>query len=361
MREGSGWAKAALDNIAALREAGVEVVCRNVQLTNNNAEIPKEIEELQKGDCWDADYCIQHVLPHCLVGSDNYIKNVAYLEYETYNIKQSNWHSHLELVDEVWCPNSMLRDSLQLSGLNARTVPHAAETYKYLKKYPEITIPDLDDTFKFYTICDLNDRKNIESIIRCFHSAFDLSHQVSLILKVKKYGLSENQLSDYMNKLCYKIKKDLRIYSDISNYHQEMVLTKNMTEEEIMSLHQYGDCFINTSHGEAWSIPSFDAMAMGKTPICLNDGGPTEYILAEDIDFGKLVNCNSQICICSDSPFRDMFTGTDYWMSPDEKQVVEAMRFYYNNKRDRSSKCIKNAKKYSYLNIGNKMKENLCQ
>jgi glycosyltransferase involved in cell wall biosynthesis len=360
MREGTGWAKSAIDNISALREAGVEVVCRTVQLTRNYADIPKEIAELERGNAYDADYCIQHVLPHCLVASDRFIKNIAYLELETYDLRHLGWRTSLDLVDEVWCPNDELKDALTSCGLKSKTIPHASETYKYLKKYPEITIPEIDHTFKFYTICDLNDRKNIESTIRCFHKAFDISYPVSLILKVKKYGMSEQQLLGYVNNICYKVKKELRMYSKIESYNQEMVLPKNMTDQEIMSLHQYGDCYVNTSYGEAWSIPTFDAMAMGKTPIAPKSGGPVEYI--ENINQGTLVNCSYDICNCSDSAFKDMFTGRDYWAKPDEREVVEAMRFYYHNRKDRSPECIKQAKKYSYLNIGKKMKEQLeCQ
>jgi glycosyltransferase involved in cell wall biosynthesis len=360
LREGTGWAKAALDNIYALREAGIEVVSRTVQLTNTYADIPKEIAELERGNAYDADYCIQHVLPHYLVATNNFVKNIAYLALETYDLKHLGWRTALDLVDEVWCPNDDLKDALIKSGLRAKTIHHASETYKYLKKYPEITIPELDHTFKFYTICDLNDRKNIESTIRCFHSAFDISYPVSLILKVKKFGMSKEELSNYMNRLCYKVKKELRMYSKIESYNQELVLTENMTDQEIMSLHQYGDCYINTSHGEGWSIPTFDAMAMGKTPIAAMSGGQKEYV--QNINHGTLVNYSYDICNCSDSAFRDMFTGKDYWIKPDEKAIVEAMRFYYNNRKDRSSECIKQAKKYSHLNIGKKMKEQLeCQ
>lgn len=61
-REGTGWAKAAIDYILALDSIGVNVVCRNLPLTNNNKPVPERISELEQKSVENIDYCIQHVL-----------------------------------------------------------------------------------------------------------------------------------------------------------------------------------------------------------------------------------------------------------------------------------------------------------
>ena len=104
-KEFGGWAQAATDYILALDSIGVDVVPRNVTLTQDKKDVDKRILELEKKDSRDCDFCIQHVLPHHIVNSDRFKKNVAYTATETLNINHLNWFYQLQNVDEVWVPN----------------------------------------------------------------------------------------------------------------------------------------------------------------------------------------------------------------------------------------------------------------
>ena len=61
-KEGSGWSNAAINNILALDSIGIDVVCRNIKLTNSENEVPERIKELeQKHDFeffFDCMFCI---------------------------------------------------------------------------------------------------------------------------------------------------------------------------------------------------------------------------------------------------------------------------------------------------------------
>ena len=98
-REGGGWAKASIDFIQALDSIGIDIVCRNVSLTNKYVDIPQRVIELENKSLDNVDYCIQHVLPHHLVSTVKFKKNIAYFEYETNNMKQNEWTNNLHLVD----------------------------------------------------------------------------------------------------------------------------------------------------------------------------------------------------------------------------------------------------------------------
>lgn len=362
-REKGGWAQAARDYILALNRAGVDVVCRNVTLTSNN-EISPELEKLESKDTSDCDYCIQHVLPHHLVKTNKYKKNVALVALESTTIKHHPWLEYLKLVDEVWVPNrdskSFLVDDIKNK---IRVVPHCFDLEKYNKDYPPVNIPHLNNKFKFYYIGDINDRKNIRSIIRCFHSEFHPSEQACLILKVKKFGLSSEQTSALMNNLIAEEKLKLRIYPDISMYSRDIVISDDIREDQIYGLHKYCDCFISPSHGEAWSIPAFDAMAFGNTPICSMFGGPRDYISPDDKMTGTAVNGTYSVCTCSDSAFPDLFTGKEFWFQPSEMSIRSAMRFYFENRnKDLAKKSGLNmAKNFSYENVANLIKGYLSE
>jgi hypothetical protein len=75
-KEGSGWSRAALDYILALDQNGFDVVCRNIQLTSTEHHVPERIHELESKSLDGVDVCIQHLLPHHMIGTKKFKKNI---------------------------------------------------------------------------------------------------------------------------------------------------------------------------------------------------------------------------------------------------------------------------------------------
>jgi hypothetical protein len=119
-REGTGWSSVAINHILSLNKAGLDVVCRNISLTGANKNVPKEIDELEAKSIKDCDYCIQHVLPHHIVGSQMFKKNIAYIELESMFTKKNLWHRYLDFVDEVWVPNDEQNENTKKFTCTAR-------------------------------------------------------------------------------------------------------------------------------------------------------------------------------------------------------------------------------------------------
>ena len=365
-REFGGWSQAAVDQMLALDSVGVDVVCRNITLTSDKEKIHPKIKEFEAKDSSGCDVCIQHVLPHHLVGTDQFKKNIAFLEAESFSIKSLPWFSHLQMMDQVWVANQDLKDSLDRDqlGIPVKVVHHATDIKKYKKSYRQINVADIQNTFKFYYAGDLNDRKNIECISTCFHSEFDKSEDVSLLLKVNKFGMDPQSLHQILDNLLRETKTKLRV-DNPDNYKKEAVITVQISDEEMYSLHKLCDCFLLPSHGEAWSIPSLDAMGFGNTPVCSNFGGPKEFIDKDNKNTGTLIDGVFSCCKCSDSAFPDMFTGREYWFQPCEKQMRETMRYYYESykkdpvahKKNSLEAGLAMVEKFSYKNIGEGMLE----
>jgi glycosyltransferase involved in cell wall biosynthesis len=356
-KENSGWSKATMNLILAMDSVGIDVVCRNIKLTSKVAEIPARILELEQKTLDGVDICIQHVLPHHIVGTAKFKKNIAYHVSESSTIKFNNWSSSLKLVDELWVPNNTSLKNMQKDGFeNIKYVPHTFDLSRYKNKTSaRINFGEKNSTFKFYYIADLNERKNIESVIKCFHSEFDRHEPVSLVLKIKKFGINPQDLQKHVQNVCDSIKKVLRIYPKVEDYHKEIIISDDMTEQQIDILHTSCDCLINTTHGEGWSIPAFDAMCFGKTPICGNEGGPKEFI--GDKDSGILINGVKGICEHSDPAFPNIFTGRESWFIPDEEEIKSAMRFYYENQNNiNRNRGLEYAQEFSYENVGNLIK-----
>ena len=359
--EGSGWSQAAIDYVLALDSIGIDIVCRNIKLTPQQNFIPERIKELLSKPLSNIDYCIQHVLPHHLVSTKKFKKNIAAFVSETDTIKNTSWYQHLYEMDEVWLPNQSNCDALINDGIkNVKNIPYAFNIDKYKNVNNKINLYTATNKFKFYYIGDFNDRKNIAGIIRAFHSEFHSGENVSMIFKIKQFGLSPEQLSQSFTQFSNNIKSNLRIHNSLNMFPTEIVITANMDNDAINNLHNTCDCFINISHGEGWSIPAFEAMAFGKTPICSDEGGPKEYIDKQNKNTGILIDGIYSTCTHSNPAFKEIFTGRDNWFIPSEVEARKAMRYYYENKNNIDRNIgLKQAEKFSYQNVANKIKDTL--
>lgn len=358
-KEGSGWSNAAINNILALDSIGLDVVCKNISLTGKNNIVPDRIYELESKSSKDSDYCIQHLLPHHLVGSSLFKKNVAYCPAESIHTQKNVWHSCMELMDEVWVANNDQKENVtQFINKKVEVIPHTFNCSDYENERKQI-FPS--GCFRFYNISDLNQRKNIASIIRCFYHCFDINDRVELVIKSKKHGLSKQALTSGLKNLLDTIKSEMRKHQNHKHYPSVRLVCDEISYDQILDLHASCDCYMGISHGEGWSIPSFEAMAFGNTPICSNEGGPSEFIDANEKDTGTLINGVYDICNQQDSAFDHIFTGREMWFNPSDKETCDAMKYYYNNQdKKNSKKGLIQAKKFDYHTVGNLIKEKLC-
>lgn len=360
-KENSGWSKAAINAIESLNTTDLDVVCRDVKLTQTQAQIPESIISLERKNLRNIDYCIQHLLPHHIVGTTKFKKNIAYFVAEAKSIKYHNWANNLTLVDEIWVPNQDMLNNLIEDGFKnkIRVIPHTFNMKKYIDSGKRINFDNKNHTFKFYFVCDLDDRKNLESIVRCFHSEFHRNEPVSLVLKIKRGGMDHQSLRNEIGAFCSKVKQSMRLYPNIGDYHQEVIITENFTDDQMDTLHLSCDCFIGPTHGEGWSIPAFDAMCFGKTPICSKEGGPKEFIDINNRNTGYLVNGSYSVCNHKNPAFPDLFTGIDEWFVPNELEIKSAMRFYYENRGRNNSDGITRGFDFSYEKVGVMIKDAL--
>lgn len=359
-KEQSGWANAAINNILALDSVGVDVVCKNISLTASNGLVPDRIYELESKSSSEADYCIQHLLPHHLSATSIFKKNVAYCPAESMHTQRNVWHNHLELMDEVWVANETQKENLEKFITNlVKVIPHAFDCSVYEEKRNRIFS---DDVFRFYNISDINQRKNIESIIRCYYHSFDAQDRVELVLKVRKHGLSSKQLSSGMSNMINDITQNMRIHANVLDYPSINIISEYLSSEAILDLHTSCDCYVGVSRGEGWSIPAFEAMALGNTPICSDEGGPLEFINRNNKNTGYLVDGIYDICNQQDGAFHHIFTGRELWFHASEQTTCKAMRYYYNNKNSNTIKDgMEQARKFDYSTVGHLIKESLCQ
>lgn len=329
-KENSDWSHVALNNIRAIHNCGIDIVCRHIPASNIQYKVDEDILAIENNDLSNITHCIQHVLPNYLTGTTIFKKNIAYCNLEQQYIKKNVYHSFFNLMDEVWAPNKDIVNNMKLCiDKPVRYVPTTYHNGDYSIDCETVSIGVLQKYYKFYFIGDLDDRQNISGLIRNFLLAFDMSDQVVLILNITVPHKSQKQIAEQtLSNTIDQIKQDLKIYKTDKYPIIKFIIhdSKDVTKHLLYSMHKSFDCYVSLSHAESWGTNIFDAMKFGKHPIVCNHGGPKEYIDSSDSSYGKLVNGTMQYAKHGSLPSNYM------WFVPNDNEVIYAMQYYYNNR-----------------------------
>lgn len=342
-RQKDGWGLAARDYILSLKETNNNIHCQPVYMSNNiDINIDAEIKNLENNNLYKYDIVIQNVLP--MMMSKTHLYNIGLLFIENQNFSSLSVYN-LNLMDEIWVSSSLEKKSLIDGGIKTKikVIGHAI---KVEKNNQNIIVDQLKDHYKFYFIGEYIQRKNIKDFVIAFHLEFDVTEKVSLILKLS--GCSEEQVVKDINIIKAKLRTK-------KYFHNELIITNNLTEYQIASLHNSCDCFVITSYGEAFCRPAAEALCNGNYLISSSNIGILDYVEQEDVD---IVECYPSPVIL-DNPDSmgqlDIYNGNEIWYLPNILDLRKKMRSAFENKK---SNLNENSymQKFSYQNVG----KNIC-
>lgn len=348
-RDGTGYSHAALNYLLAMDQVGIDVVPRNIKLSNYNSPVPKRFLELENKSDKNCDVCIQHILPSMMEFNGNY-KNIGLFAWETSGWPKSIWTEKLNLMDECWVINEYMKEVCINSGVKIpiKVVPHCINTDKYKQTYKQHSIIKEKRDFVFYTIAEAIKRKNLITLIQAYYLEFDPIEPVQLIIKTNNEGFI---------KIVDEIGKGLKLYNDDKWYKKPLIVTQRLQDEQIDALHESCDCFVSTSFGEAWSIPTMDAIGFGKTPIVPNSTGFKDYV---NNDIGWLIDTQPIPVFGAVDSLPELYSSNEKWFLPSLDQTRQYMREAYANSKLRTKKterCISYIENYSYTKIGSHIKD----
>lgn len=357
-RDGSGWSHAALDYILAMDSVGLDVVPRCIKFNNLAPELPERILELESKSPVGADIFIQHTLPSMYERHGKFKKNIGIFCTETSNFISSGWHRKINLLDEAWVTCQQMADACKVSAVQTpvKILPYASDINKFFKKYKKFPLNNRGH-FTFYTLCDVNRRKNLASLLKAFHTEFRPYEPVELVIKASKAGMSSEDCQKELAEYCAGIRIGLKLYDSPAKYKQEILITRSLTENEICSLHTSCDCFVLPSYGEAWGIPAFDAMGFQKTPIVTDFGGFQAFVTN---DTGWLVPCHQESVFAMNEALDGLYTGLESWAQIDVRELRKAMRQAYTDQETRKKKGqngLNKISEFSHESIGYRIKQ----
>lgn len=342
--DNTGWSHAAIAYIQALDAAGVGVACRPVKLNDSPGEVPSRVLELQsrKFDRYDA--VVQNLLPHQIDYHGGFRRNIALYYAETSHFRGTCWADRLNCMDEAWVCCDHNREASERSGVAVpiRVVPIPCDTSRYERHSRPLPVrARFPDHFLFYTVGEFIRRKNFRALLAAFHLEFDVAEPVLLVIKTTPQGAgahaawkTEKELSLAID----QVKAGLKLYGKIEHYKREIVVAEHYTDDEILRLHSSCDCGVFTSFGESWSLPAFDSMAMGKTPIVPDYGGFRQYM---NRDCGWMVPVHEEpVFGTQQDTFPDLHTAREEWGSVEIGALRTAMREAYQDRELRRVKGI---------------------
>jgi glycosyltransferase involved in cell wall biosynthesis len=358
-RQNDGWGLAAKGYLLSLLSTEHNISSVPIYLNASSAcdILEKNILSSENRVLREYDLIIQKALPPAIC-PNKYAKNIALTVLEN-NLIYSDGIQNLKSVDEIWVPSNKEIQCIKNSNIDTPTrsimqpIP-TQDINDIIKRNLRIGFNSkiVDRCYKFYFIGEYIQRKNLHDIIVAFHTEFDLSEPVSLIIKTSIHGMTPQQSLLQIQNDIHTIKQKFRTRK---NFKEEIILTDRLSQEQLFSIHQTCDCFISVSYGEAFCRPAAEALCFGKPIIITPNIG-----IAEMVDEGdKIMVGVQEQPVLMNSPSSigglDMYNANETWSIPSILDLKRAMRNAFETKP--SVDGSKYITKFSYNNIG----KILCQ
>lgn len=337
--ENSGWGEASRSYLKALTTTSLDVVSRPVVLSGGGRD--NSLDYYDEKSIRGSDVVIQCVLPEYWQYDASYV-NVGVAMWETFNVPHI-WKEKIALMDGYICPNSLAQSQLMLCSKNKKYLL-AACPEEIPEEIEPLDIPELDGKYIFYNICEVTPRKNLTSLISAYHRTFSLDDNTALLLKVSLPGKSPQETSQIVDKEINKIKKSLRIYSDVDMFQKEFLVTNTMSRENMLRLHKKCHCYVSSSHGEGINLPMRDARLIGNRTIGVEGTGEesyAEFSVRSQLSIPKYWDTMPGYC-----------NGKDIWRDVNEIKLAETMQFIINENRLHERHVLGPKISYSFADAG---------
>jgi len=383
-RDGTGYANHAVNNMLAMDAGGIDVVARSIILSQNtNRDLANRVKHLESKNTDKVDAVVQHLLPHHYEYKHG-VKNIGFLEWETTDFRRSNWSHCCNLMDEIWVSSLPVKQAAKNSNVNVpiKVIPCPIDKNRFLGEPRPFDIPQLKNKCVFYFIGEMTRRKNIIAILRAYYKSFSSRDDVALVIKTNIPGKSQEESKNILESTIDDIKKSIHMYVRKPYYPPVLCVTNFLPDRELDRLHQTCDVFVSASHGEAWGIPTHDAMGFGNPVVLSNWGSFPEMTYAQaqsywnpennmfdhpgEIDVGWLVDGQLTPCFGHTDSFPDLYTGEELWFEPDINMLSDSMSLAYkdwcaDSLKQKQIAAHKRAIEFSYDNVGKIAKEILTE
>lgn len=338
----TGFAKAARGYIKGLTELGVKVQYKymfgdpQVEARTGDEFIDDVVED-------EPDMHTPQVVwaqaPFFFKNSGKY--KIGHCEFEGTEWPKE-WVPQCNMMNEIWVPTEWDRDKAIKAGVNVPIYviyQGIDPDYFHPKMAPMQT--EATESFKFIVNAAWLHRKNLPALIRAFASEFKKDEDVCLIVKTMNVGLVPD------------IKKELEKLNIGDNTPKVYVNEQGYADFEMPSFYTMGDCYLAPTHGEAWGLPIFEALACGVPVITTAFGAPNEVLRDENKDpIPGVIFTDYRLGVAQDN--YEYLKGK-LWAEPNMIQFAKQMRMVFENRKQYKEDALKGSdivrEKFNWLTV----------
>jgi len=327
-RDGTGYGNAACSMIKAIAKADYKVHPLWITLNGHPNINDAELSAIESNDLNAIDVVIQQCLPSMFVRI-NGVKNIGYFFWETDRFVGSGWQNGCNIMDEIWVNTEEQKEACERSGVSVPIKiidqPKNINVNKLAKfnfdKY------GISNKFKFYSISDFSNKKNVNGLIHSFLSEFSSYDNVCLVLKTYISKLPASSSKEEVKKIINQIK--LQLGKKEENYPQILLIPHMISDYELQGLENDSDCFVSMSRGEGDSFPVAQAYIKGKPVIAPNISGikkgtANKDLLIKELTFKKVFGMQNDGAGL-------FYMWDENWYDPSNSEMCEKMRHVYEN------------------------------
>ena len=185
--DGSGYAEAARNYVAALSTVGVDVIAQNISFEEARADYGRAGQYASAALQRHGNYAVKVIFltpDHYPLFGEPSCYNIGLFDWET-DVLPVEWVGACNSMDEIWVPCQWTAEVARTSGVTKpiRVFGHCASPEDY-SMASSLRFQDLDPSwYKFYSIFQWTERKNPRGLIKAYLNAFTDKEPVILILK----------------------------------------------------------------------------------------------------------------------------------------------------------------------------------
>jgi glycosyltransferase involved in cell wall biosynthesis len=323
-RDGTGYGNAAVSMIKAIDRAGFTVTPTWITLSRIPVKHNDYIYNLEKNGLNDIDTVIQQCLPDMFVRIEG-VKNIGYFFWETDCFIGSGWKSGCALMDEIWVTTEEQKQACLNSGLisdKIKIIDHPKEAVPSSRVF-DFTPYGIENTYKFYTISDYSNKKNINAMVHAFLTEFTVYDNVSLVIKSYISQKSPDESRDHIKMMIQELKR--QIGKNENAYPRIAIITQMLSDDDLAALENACDCFVSTSRGEGEGLPMAQAALKGKPVIANCISGIKKNFKNQDLLIKNLIK---KKVFGMDGFY---YNHNENWYDGSTSELCEKMRFVIEN------------------------------
>jgi hypothetical protein len=203
-----------------------------------------------------------------------------------------------------------------------------------------------NDNYVFLNIGKWEVRKGHDFLVEAFNNAFTKEDKVELWMLNDNPFLTKEQNMSWIN-----------LYKNSPLKDKIIILSRLPKHQDVARLIHMCDCGIFPARAEGWNNEIPEVMAMNKPIIATNYSAHTQYLTKEN---SYLINIDSLIDAVDDK----FFDGYGKWAELGDnqmEQIVEHMRFVYNNHISTNEAGLQTARQLTWANTANIIYHNLFE